>query len=56
MLWKVIPGFVATNVKNTALVAYGSAQSESPREEEKMMQPNELAAKIVRGIEKEKDD
>jgi short-subunit dehydrogenase len=51
---EVIPGFVATNVRNTALVADGSAQGESPREEEKMMQPDELAAKIVRGIEKRK--
>jgi NADP-dependent 3-hydroxy acid dehydrogenase YdfG len=51
---EVIPGFVATNVRNTALVADGSEQGESPRAEEKMMQPDELAAKIVRGIEKRK--
>jgi short-subunit dehydrogenase len=50
----VIPGFVATNVRNTALVADGSAQGESPRAEEKMMTPKELADKIVRGIEKRK--
>jgi NADP-dependent 3-hydroxy acid dehydrogenase YdfG len=48
---EIIPGFVATNVRNTALVADGSAQGESPREEEKMMTPEELAAKIVRGLE-----
>jgi NADP-dependent 3-hydroxy acid dehydrogenase YdfG len=51
---EIIPGFVATNVRNTALVADGSAQGESPREEEKMMQPNELADIIVRGIKKRK--
>ncbi|MDR0384723.1 MAG: SDR family oxidoreductase [Prevotellaceae bacterium] len=51
---EIIPGFVATNVRNTALVADGSAQGESPREEEKMMSPEKLAAKIVRGIEKRK--
>jgi short-subunit dehydrogenase len=51
---EIIPGFVATNVRNTALIADGSAQGESPREEEKMMTPEELAIKIVRGIEKRK--
>ncbi|MDR1583105.1 MAG: SDR family oxidoreductase [Prevotellaceae bacterium] len=50
----IIPGFVATNVRNTALVADGSAQGESPRVEEKMMSPEELANRIVRGIEKRK--
>ncbi|MDR2285974.1 MAG: SDR family oxidoreductase [Prevotellaceae bacterium] len=51
---EIIPGFVATNIRNTALVADGSAQGESPREEEKMMTPEELAAKIVKGIEERK--
>lgn len=51
---EVIPGFVATNVRNAALVADGSAQGDSPREEEKMMTPQVLAAKIVKGIEKRK--
>ncbi|MDR2773277.1 MAG: SDR family oxidoreductase [Tannerella sp.] len=51
---EIIPGFVATNVRNTALVADGSAQGESPREEEKMMTPEELALKIAKGIEKRK--
>jgi short-subunit dehydrogenase len=51
---EIIPGFVATNVRNTALIADGSAQGESPREEEKMMTPEELAIKIVRGIERRK--
>jgi NADP-dependent 3-hydroxy acid dehydrogenase YdfG len=51
---EIIPGFVATNVRNTALVADGSAQGESPREEGKMMTSEELAAKIVQGIEHRK--
>jgi short-subunit dehydrogenase len=51
---EVVPGFVATNVRNAALIADGSPQGESPREEGKMMSPDELAAKIVRGIEKRK--
>jgi NADP-dependent 3-hydroxy acid dehydrogenase YdfG len=48
---EIIPGFVATNVRNTALVADGSAQGESPRKEENMMTPEEVATKIVRAIE-----
>jgi NADP-dependent 3-hydroxy acid dehydrogenase YdfG len=51
---EIIPGFVATNVRNTALVADGSPQGESPRKEERMMSPNVLATKIVRAIEKRK--
>jgi short-subunit dehydrogenase len=51
---EIIPGFVATNVRNTALVADGSPQGESPRNEEKMMTPQKLATKIVKGIEKRK--
>ncbi|MDR3245552.1 MAG: SDR family oxidoreductase [Prevotellaceae bacterium] len=51
---EVIPGFVATNVRNVALVADGSAQGESPREEAKMMTAEEMADRIVRGIEKRK--
>jgi NADP-dependent 3-hydroxy acid dehydrogenase YdfG len=51
---EIIPGFIATNVRNTALIADGSAQGESPREEEKMMTPEELALRIARGIEKRK--
>ncbi|MDR2385607.1 MAG: SDR family oxidoreductase [Tannerella sp.] len=51
---EIIPGFVATNVRNTALLADGSPQGESPREEIKMMSPEKLAAKIITGIEKRK--
>ena len=48
----VIPGFVSTNVRKVALVADGSTQGESPRDENKMMSPEELARRIVRGIKK----
>ena len=50
----VVPGFISTNVRKVALVADGSAQGESPRNENKMMSPEELARRIVRGIQKNK--
>ena len=50
----VIPGFISTNVRKVALIADGSAQGESPRNEEKMMSPEELARRIVKGIRKNK--
>ena len=50
----VVPGFVATNIRRTALVADGSAQGESPRDEDKMMTPEELARRIARGLQKRK--
>jgi len=50
----VIPGFISTNVRKTALVADGSAQGESPRDESKMMSPEELAKRIVKSIKNNK--
>lgn len=50
----VIPGFISTNVRKAALIADGSVQAESPRDEDKMMTPEELARRIIRGIEREK--
>lgn len=44
------PGFVSTNVRFTALTADGSQQGETPRHEEKMMTPNEVARRIMNGI------
>lgn len=44
------PGFVATNVRFSALTADGSSQGETPRHEEKMMSPTEVAHRIMRGI------
>ncbi len=48
------PGFTASNIRNTALTADGSQQSESPRDEAKMMPADEVAEKIIRAIEKKK--
>ena len=48
----VIPGFISTNIRKTAFVADGSVQGESPRDENKMMSPEELARRIVNGIKK----
>lgn len=48
------PGYTASNVRNAALVADGSAQGESPRDEEKMMRAEEVAEEIVKAVEKRK--
>ena len=44
------PGFVATNVRFSALTADGSSQGETPRHEDKMMSPVEVAHRVMRGI------
>lgn len=44
------PGFTASNIRNTALSANGSAQGESPREEDKMMTAEEVAEYIYKGV------
>jgi dehydrogenase/reductase SDR family protein 7B len=48
------PGFTASNIRNTALSKDGSAQGESPRDEAKMMQPEEVAEALIVAIEKRK--
>ena len=48
------PGFTASNIRNTALSADGSAQGETPRDEGKMMTSEEVANHIVKGVEKKK--
>ena len=48
------PGFTASNIRNTALSADGSAQGESPREEGKMMTSEEVAKYILNGVLKKK--
>ncbi len=50
----VAPGFTASNIRNTALVADGSMQGETPREEEKMMTAEAVANKILHAIKKRK--
>lgn len=48
------PGFTASNIRNTALTANGSAQGETPRDEDKMMTAEEVAIHLVHGIERRK--
>ena len=48
------PGFTASNIRNTALAKDGKMQGESPRDEEKMMQPEEVAEALIKAIEKKK--
>jgi len=44
------PGFTASNIRNSALTADGTAQGGSPRSEAKMMQPEEVAQDIYSSI------
>lgn len=52
----VNPGFVATNIRYTSLTKDGSAQVDSPRDESKMMQPEEVAQEIYKATQKRKRD
>ena len=49
------PGFTASNIRSTALAADGSMQGESPRNEEKMMTAEEVAAHIFKAVQKRKN-
>ncbi len=48
------PGFTASNVRFAALTADGSCQGETPRAEEKMMTPEQVARIIIRSTAKRK--
>lgn len=48
------PGFTASNVRKNALIADGSAQGDSPREEGKMMTAEEVAVRIANGVARRK--
>lgn len=50
------PGFTASNIRNVALSKDGSAQGESPRDEQKMMSAEEVAARIYQGVLHRKRD
>ena len=52
----VSPGFTGTNIRNVALNKDGISQGESPRDEGKMMTPDAVARKILRGLKKKKRD
>lgn len=53
VMW-VAPGFTASNIRNTALSADGSAQKETPLDESKLMSSETCARIILDGIEKRK--
>lgn len=48
------PGFTASNVRFSALTADGSQQGDTPRNESKMMTPEEVAHIVARGIHRRK--
>lgn len=51
----VYPWFTASNIRNTALTKDMKQQEGSPRKEEKMMQPGEVAKRIFKAVIKKKD-
>jgi len=48
------PGFTASNIRKTALVADGSQQGETPKAEEKLMSAEKVASCIVKAIKNRK--
>lgn len=50
----VAPGFTSSNIRKNALAADGSAQGETPRDEDSMMKPEDVAKEIYRGVLKRK--
>ena len=53
VMW-VSPGFTASNIRNVARSADGSAQGETPLDEGKLMSAEQCAAIILNGVEKRK--
>lgn len=53
VMW-VSPGFTASNIRNVALSANGSAQGETPLDEGGLMSAEECAHRILRAIESRK--
>lgn len=50
----VCPGYTESNIRKTALVADGSAQGQSPRDEAKMMTSEEVANYVFNGVKNRK--
>jgi dehydrogenase/reductase SDR family member 7B len=50
------PGFTSSNIRSKALGKDGSVQGESPRNEQKMMQPGEVASRIYSAVVHRKRD
>lgn len=53
VLW-ISPGFVASNIRNTALNASGTHQKETPLDESKIMSAEECAMRILQAIAQRK--
>jgi short-subunit dehydrogenase len=49
VMW-VCPGFIASNIRNVARGANGTAQGETPLDESKLMSAEECARRIMDGI------
>ena len=50
------PGFTASNIRQVALAADGSAQGESPRDEQKMMTSEEVAGHLLAAVRHRRRD
>lgn len=50
----IAPGYTTSDIRKNALAADGSAQGETPRDEEKMLKPEQVAREIAIGIIKRK--
>ena len=50
------PGFTASNIRNMALLADGSHQGMTPRDEEKMMSAEKVARKMAHGLRRRKNE
>ena len=48
------PGFTASRIRENALTKTGDVQGDSPRAEEKMMQPEEVASRIYEAVQQRK--
>ena len=53
VMW-VCPGFTASNIRNVALNSKGESQGESPLDENKLMNADECARRIIVSIQKRK--
>jgi short-subunit dehydrogenase len=50
----IAPGFTTTDIRRHALLANGSEQGESPRDEHKLMTPEYVARWVLKGIRRKK--
>lgn len=50
------PGYIATNIRKSALLADGSKQGSTPRKEEKMMTAEQAGKILLRSLEKRKSE